>query len=174
MGKIEYFLFNKHLKLFCMESSDIMKTLTLPTGERVNYKEVSVPNTTYSKVVLEDGHVAIIIHPVFGGGWSTGYHAYDHNQQFIFDSRIVLYLLSDEYKKLFTQNTRISDAAIKAYAELTRSIFPHMENFDPDCGVRTFTQLVVSFIPEHTRFRIKEYDGAESIEILDLNTYMYA
>ncbi len=166
-----------------MQSSDIMKTLTLPTGERVNYKEVPVPNTSYSKVVLEDGNVAIIIHPHHGGGWSTGFYSYDddsddNKQQLIFDSRLVLYLLSDEYKTLFTQKTSsriykpLPDAAIKAYEELMSSIFPHIENLDHDAS--TFKKLAVRFIPEHTRFRITEYDGAEGVEILDLNNYMSA
>jgi hypothetical protein len=75
--------------------------ITLPNGVIANYKLVPVPNTSYSKVVLEDGAVAVLIHGDYGGGWSTGNVPSGKEHQYIFDSRIVLFVLSDEYKKLF-------------------------------------------------------------------------
>ncbi len=148
-------------------------TLTHPNGVLINYKEVPVPNTSYSKVVLEDGHVAVILHRDYGGGWSTGYYS-EHSHQLIFDSRLVLYLLSNEYKTLFNTRKPITEAATHAYQKLMSSIFPDMELFNNDSNARTFAKLAVDFIPENTLFRITEYDGAESVEILDMNNYISA
>jgi hypothetical protein len=82
-----------------------------------------------------------------------------------------LYVLSDEYKKLFNSYKPITNtASLKAYDDLMSSIFP--DEISP--GPNVFSRLVVEFIPENTLFRITEYDGAEGIEILDLNNYMPA
>ncbi len=53
---------------------------------------------------------------------------------------------------------------------LMNSIFP--DEISP--GPNAFSKLVVDFIPENTRFRINEYDGSESVEVLDYNNYMAA
>ncbi len=141
--------------------------ITLPNGDRANYKVVPVPNTSYLKVVLEDGTVAVLIHGEYGGGWSTGFVPPDKKHQYIFDSRIVLFVLSDEYKKLFNAHKKNTNTA---YEDLMNSIFP--DEISP--GPKAFSRLVVKFIPENTQFRITEYDGAEAVEILDLNNYMSA
>lgn len=144
--------------------------ITLPNGV-FNYKLVPVPNTSYSKVLLEDGTVAVLIHCGYGGGWSTGYVPPGKEHQYIFDSRIILYVLSDEYKTLFNSRKQItSTASLEAYDNLMNSIFP--DEISP--GPKAFSRLVVKFIPENTQFRITEYDGAEAVEILDLNNYMSA
>ncbi len=145
--------------------------ITLPNGVRTNYKLVPVPNTSYSKVVLEDGKVAVLIHGGYGRGWSTGNVPLGKKHQYIFDSRIVLYVLSDEYNTLFNSHEPITNtASLVAYDDLMNSIFP--DEISP--GPNAFSKLVVDFIPENTRFRINEYDGSECVEVLDHNNYMAA
>ncbi len=148
--------------------SNYPNTLTLSNGVINNYKEVTVPNTSYSKVVFEDGTVAVLVHTYYGGGWSTNYFDSPTKQhQYVFDSRIVLYVLSDEFKKHFSTR-KITDEATKTYEDMMNSIFPNMIH---PC-VDSFAKLVVKFIPENTMFRIHEYDGAEGIEIFNPNNYM--
>ncbi len=145
--------------------------ITLANGVRINYKLVPVPNTSYSKVVLEDGNVAVLIHGEYGRGWSTGNIPLGKKHQYIFDSRIVLYVLSDEFKQLFNSDEPITNtASLVAYDDLMNSIFP--DEISP--GPNAFSKLVVDFIPENTRFRINEYDGSECVEVLDHNNYMAA
>ena len=160
-----------------MSTNTITIKLSAGKTETINYKEVPIPNTSYSKVVLEDGRVGVIIHIGYGGGWSTCYSDLDNYKQYIFDSRLVIYLQSDEYKTLFKRGAPITDEATIAYKKLMISIFPDMEkmkNFGSHRSIETFTELSVSFIPEHTKFRIEENDGAEHVEILDLSSYISA
>ncbi len=147
--------------------SNYPNTLTLSNGVIINYKEVPVPNTSYSKVVLEDGTVAVLVHAYYGSGWSTNYIFSPTKQQYVFDSRIVLYVLSDEFKKNFSIR-KITDASTKIYEDMMNSIFPDISY---PC-VDSFAKLVVKFIPENKMFRIHEYDGAEGVEIFDPNNYM--
>ncbi len=141
--------------------------ITLSNGDSINYKVVNVPNTDYSKVVLEDGTVAVLVSDN-GGLWASSY-AYSPSKQHqcIFDSRIVLYVLSDEFKKHFN-NRKITDAATKIFDDMMNSIFPHMSHPNIHC----FSDVVVNFIPENTMFRIMESDNGEWIEIFDPNNYM--
>jgi hypothetical protein len=145
-----------------------LTNLTLPNGV-IKYTEVPVPNTSYSKIVLEDGTVAILVHDNYGSGWSTGYYS-DNARQLIFDSRIILYVLSNEFKEYFTSQKRTTDKALQIYENLMRPIFPKMDYPTAD----TFSKLSVKFIPERALFRINEYDGVESVELFDINNYMYA
>jgi hypothetical protein len=160
-----------------MFTNPITIRLSADKTETINYNEVPIANTSYSKVVLEDGRVGVVIHIGYGSGWSTRYSDLHNNKQYIFDSRLVIYLLSDEYKTLFKRCAPITDAATIAYKKFISSIFPDMEkmkNFGSYNDVVRFTELSVSFIPENTKFRIQENDGSEYIEILNLSAYISA
>ena len=43
---------------------------------------------------------------------------------------------------------------------------------DQHLNVGGFSDLEIRLVPKNSTFRITEYDGAESIEILNLNDYM--
>jgi hypothetical protein len=155
--------------------SNYSNTFTLPNGVLINYKEVPVPNTSYSKVVLEDGTVAILIHADHGAGWSSSCACPDNKKhQFVFDSRLVLFVLSDKFKTLFNRRNRITAEAVCAYQDLMTPIFPDLEDYYSIKDANIFSRLEVRFIPENTPFRITEYDGAEGIEIFDMNNYMFS
>ena len=146
-------------------------TLTLPNGIHINYKKVPVANTSYSKIVLENDEVAILI---CDNKWSTGH--WNNNttkRQLIFDSEIILYVLSADFKELFNPRYPITEIANELYNEFMRELFP-----DPDVifpSVEAFSMLSVSFIPKNTIFNIQENEyGGEIIEIIDFNNYMSA
>ncbi len=197
--------------------SNKQMSLTLPNGNGVtiNYEEFPVPNTSYSKIILEDGRVAVIVHSNHGNGWSTCFSNKYVKNKLIFDSRLVLYILSAEFQRLFNQRqyrdlpekepdsweetpyedfirsitpiSIITKEAIDAFKALMDSIFSETEidklneteMFDLDMETSrldawTFSKLSIRFVPENSLFRITEDDGAESIDILDIDSYINA
>ncbi len=153
-----------------MQSSDSMKTITTIYGEIINYKEVPVPNTSYSKFLREDGRVAVVT-SYDGGGWSSASECPpEYKRQFMLDSRIVLFVLSPKYKTRFDS---------KLFKDLMNSIFPTV-NIPDDYHYRDFwnferNDLEVHYVQEHTMFRIFSYWGQEFIDIPDPdNHYMPA
>ncbi len=157
-----------------MQSSfEFVKSLTLPKHIYTEYKEVMVPNTLYSKLVSSDGRVAIIKTSTFGGGWSTScYDGFQIKKQMIFDSRLVLYLISDEYKKYFRCRKPFPAESAEIFENLIKQLFQDKLYIRPD--IDTFSKLHIEFVPENSKFRIVEYDGSESIEYLDETTYITA
>jgi hypothetical protein len=146
----------------------IVLSLTNYNGEVIKYhcKEVKVPNTSYFKLITSNGEVAILYSPGYGSGWSTDVGDREIKKQFIFDSNIVRHVTSKEFKHNFTE---------EKYVKFMKTIFPSYEsefisfpNFD------SFLQLMVTFVPVHTQFRINEYDGSESVEIFDPTNYFLA
>lgn len=92
--------------------------------------------------VERDGKVAVIYSPNFGSGWYSWNTEYP---ELLFDPNIVRML--EEDKREF----------IEPYVEETYGDEPYV-------SVR---QLKIEWLPVGTRFRIKEYDGAESIIDVD-------
>lgn len=89
----------------------------------------------------QDGNVAVLYSPGFGAGWSTWNREYP---QLVFDPAIVRYVEKGDKEKL---------------AE-------YMALKYPDAYTGGMDDLTVAWIPEGTAFRIDEYDGSESIEIM--------
>lgn len=89
----------------------------------------------------QDGNVAVLYSPGFGAGWSTWNREYP---QLVFDPAIVKYVEKDAKEKL---------------AE-------YMALKYPDAYTGGMDDLTVAWIPEGTAFRITEYDGSESIEVM--------
>ncbi len=147
---------------------------TTDIANNFNFTEVPVENTSYSKLVV-DGKVAVLVHDNYGGGWSTEHSHIDIlNKRMIFDSKIVLYVLSEEFKIFFGSRKKYSDEAIRKYHQLIEPIFQeHRCPLHPH-KIDTFACLQVEFIPQDTLFRIKQYDGMESVEILDHAKYIRA
>jgi len=90
--------------------------------------------------VVKDGKVAVLI----SNGWGAGFHTWGAPLEAIFDPTLVDLIERQQYKD-----------AIK-YVETTY----------PD-DVTAVEDLVVQWIPEGAKFIIMEYDGNESIAILD-------
>jgi hypothetical protein len=124
----------------------------------IECKEVKFPDKSYSKLVTSDGQVAIVYSPSYGIGWSTDAREISIQHQLIFDSRIILSLLSEaKWSK-------------KEYTEFMKFNFPDFNIIDIH-DFSYYKKLKVMFIPENTKFRINEYDGAESIEIYNPDLY---
>lgn len=90
--------------------------------------------------VVKDGKVAVLI----SNGWGAGFHTWGAPLEAIFDPTLVDLIERQQYKD-----------AIK-----------YVESTYPD-DVTAVEDLVVQWIPEGAKFIIMEYDGNESIAILD-------
>ena len=90
--------------------------------------------------LIDNGKVAVLYSPGFGAGWSTW------NQELpelVFEPAIVQFVETDQWVEMET------------YVSLKY----------PDIYKGGMKDLAVAWLPEGTEFQIKEYDGAESIEI---------
>jgi len=128
-------------------------------------KEIPVVGTDYTKLITSTGSTAIIYSPGYGSGWSN------NNKQMIFDSQIVQFILSDYYKSNFNckDYSLIQPKDKEYYIEFMEGVF---DDYIP--SISSFCYLQVEFIPQNTRFTIKEYDGSESIKIFNPNEYFTA
>jgi hypothetical protein len=120
--------------------------------------EVHVPGTNYSKVVTcddaTDVRVAILVSPGYGAGWSS-WHG--NKQQMCTDSRIIRYLYTDAKNSI-------------SYEELMTKYMGFVE-IPYDGG---FSNLEVEFVPAGSLYKIREYDGAEHVEIFDKSKWNVA
>jgi hypothetical protein len=92
------------------------------------------------KKVVRDGKVAVLYSPGYGAGW----HTWGAPVEMVFDPEIVK----------MVEEERFDD--IEAYVESLGLDFYTGGSHD----------LKIKWIPEGTQFKINEYDGSESIEIL--------
>lgn len=102
--------------------------------------------------VVRDGKVAVLVSPGFGAGW------YTWNQQhpeLLFLPRVVEMVLNGT-----------SYSEIEAYVQ---SIYGEDELY-----VGGAVDLVVQWVPQGTKFRIDEYDGAESLKTIDQEDWITA
>jgi hypothetical protein len=99
--------------------------------------------------LIDNGKVAVLYSPGFGSGWSTWNRGVP---DLVFDPAIVKFVENDQWAELNT------------YVTLK---YP---------GVYTggMKDLAVAWLSVGTEFRIKEYDGAESIEIKEDTDWLVA
>ena len=91
------------------------------------------------KKLIDNGRVAVLYSPGFGAGW------YSWNlgvPEILFDPAVVKFVENDQMAELNT------------YVTLKY----------PGLYTGGMKELAVAWLPEGTEFRIKEHDGAESIE----------
>lgn len=89
--------------------------------------------------VVRDGKVAVLISPGYGAGWSTWNPG---KTELLFDPTIVDLVLSEAEPE-----------KIEAYIDLKY----------PEAYTGGVGDLIVKWVPEGAKFRINEYDGAESL-----------
>jgi hypothetical protein len=94
------------------------------------------------KKLIDNGKVAVLYSPGFGAGWSTWNPGMP---DLLFDPTIVEFVENEKWAELNT------------YVTLK---YPGIY----DGGMR---DLAVAWLPVGTEFDIKEYDGAETLEIKD-------
>ncbi len=140
------------------------------------FKEVPVAGTNYSKLVTQDKFVAVLISIGFGSGWSTNCKNNYLRKQMILDSHLVQYVASAEFKEYFSEKEKCYNYQTREYfnKELMPTFFSEDIITDQYLSSSGFSQLSILLVPENSIFCITEYDGSESIEILDLNNYMTA
>jgi hypothetical protein len=91
--------------------------------------------------VIKDGKVAVLVSPGFGGGWYTWND--DLGLQILFDPDIVNAVLNGDF---------VVDVVEKLYPEAFTG------------GVK---DLEVVWVPQGSRFEVREYDGSESLKIFE-------
>ncbi len=136
------------------------------------FKEVHDVSTNYYKLVSEDGFVPVLVSTGFGSEWSACIRNPTLRKQMILDSRLVKYVASQEFKQYFSRENIWSDQINEYFNELMKTIFSEDILEDQYLNVGGFSDLEIQLVPKNSTFRITEYDGAESIEIFDLNNYM--
>jgi len=94
--------------------------------------------------LVKDGMVAVLVSPGHGAGWSTWMHAYQCDN--LFDP-VLAQMLIDKVD----------------YQEMLE----YCEAMYPDGYLGGLDKLEVQWLPVGTKFRISEYDGYESIEVMD-------
>ena len=94
--------------------------------------------------LIRDGKVAVLVSPSYGAGW----YSWHGNEELLYDPSIVEWLEQNELDK------------IKTYLELKY----------PNETILGLEDLEVNWVPAGARFRIDEYDGAESL-VLEKNEY---
>jgi hypothetical protein len=98
--------------------------------------------------LIRDNKVAVLVSPGFGAGWYS-WHSID---ELIYDPSIVEWIERQELDK------------IRAYMELRY----------PEVYTGGLEDLEVNWVPMGARFRIDEYDGAESLVLESEQRWMTA
>lgn len=101
--------------------------------------------------VVRDGKVAVLVSIEYGAGWYT-WNGVTQGEQILFDPEIV------EWVEQGKPKGRI----------------PYFEQKYPDAYFGGFEDLVIGWIPVGEKFVIDEYDGYESIRMLDDVIWMTA
>lgn len=100
--------------------------------------------TTPIEKFIKDGKVAVVYSPGFGAGWYTWNSSAENSEHLLFDKIIVENVLKDDIQAAYNR----------------------AEEICPD-GYFGGQSLAVEWLPVGTKFRINEYDGCESVEIMD-------
>lgn len=93
--------------------------------------------------LIKDGKVAVVYSPGYGAGWSTW---------------------ADKAKEAFMFDKRIAEAVLAGDLDEAMSIASFIE---PSAYLGGGRDLRIEWLPVGTAFRIDEYDGFESIELLE-------
>lgn len=96
--------------------------------------------------IIKDGKVAVLVSEGFGAGWSTWNYGDYPAEELVFCPELVTAILAG--------------ASPEEVKTLAKSLFPEAYDGGAD-------DLVVKWVPVGTTFRIAEYDGKESLELLD-------
>jgi hypothetical protein len=111
---------------------------------------------TKEKEIIRDGKVAILYSPGFGAGWFTW-----HNVPELLRDPEVVHLVECRDKVLEDEKSYFTDKIVK-YCETTYGNHYYAGAED----------LTIEWIELGDKFRITEYDGAETIEYLTSTLWM--
>lgn len=95
--------------------------------------------------VIRDGKVAVIYSPGYGAGWYTCNNDTRYGKELIFDPELVALIEKGDFQEL---------------ARFAKEKYPQ-------AYTRGLWKATIEWLPIGTKFTIREYDGYESIEIVD-------
>lgn len=104
--------------------------------------------------MIRDGKVAVLISRGFGAGWSTWAH--ENEEGMAMDARLV--------------QACMDDVSEEVLLETLEKIFG--EDFDPYLG--GWKDICVEWVSQGDRFVILEYDGSESLLLINEETTILA
>ena len=92
--------------------------------------------------VIVDGHVAVLVSPGYGGGWSTRSAGFgEFASSMVFEPKVVEMVLAGNRDK----------------------IGEYLESTYPGCYVGSVSHIRVEWVPVGTKFCIDAYDGSETL-----------
>lgn len=106
-----------------------------------------------AKRYYRNSNVAVLFSPGFGGGWSTWNPEFS-SEELIFDDTLVEMIVHGD-----------SIDKIESYVQ---------DKWGPDIYLGGLGDLTICWVPEHSEFRIEEYDGSESVILKDQYTWITA
>lgn len=109
----------------------------------------------YTKLINGKIYVAVLYSPRYGIGWST----YNKNNDLAVDKRIITWLLNNAETDDRITDIIIDDVNEQQFKEYLKSI-----GYNNICITRSYA---ISFYPIGTILQINEFDGAESIQVID-------
>ena len=101
----------------------------------------------------KDGKVAVLVSPGFGAGWSTWNHP--------------------KYREILTMDCDIVEAIISGSIDIVESIVKDKIGDGYICYLG-LKDVVVKWVEKGTAFEISEYDGSESLRIINNIDFMVA
>ena len=124
--------------------------------------------------VIRDGKVGVLTSPGFGAGFST----WGYPTEAIFDSTLIE-LVEEKYNMEFVPNEKGGITQLKVwddpkYKELIQKMIDYCESKWEDGYSGGVQDLVVVWIPQGSKFIIEEYDGSESIQLMDETNWITA
>jgi len=111
---------------------------------------------------IRNGLVAVLYSPGYGAGWSTWNYDYP---ELIYDPSIVY--MVEEMNKLDHDDLSGRNSWVDNIVEYCKKTYPSAY-----CGGAD--DLRIEWMPEGTLFKINEYDGSESIEYKENDTWRVA
>lgn len=114
-------------------------------------KPTEIANEIYTGKVIRDGKVAVLYSPGFGAGWST-WNRSDYGEELVFDPMMVKYVEDADFP------------ALHSYAAMRY----------PNAYTGGLDDLKIQWVSEGALFRIDEYDGSESVELLGETNWIKA
>jgi hypothetical protein len=106
----------------------------------------------YDKYFNDQGEVAILVSGGYSAGWSTWNH--EHGHQLCEDARLI--------KALVDKNNNIDALCADIFGD--------------DAWIYTggWNDCCIAWLPKGTQYRIDEYDGSESLEVLSEQSFYVA
>jgi hypothetical protein len=126
------------------------------------------------KKVIKDGKVGVLISPGYGAGFSS----WGAPIEAIFNPTLIE-LVEEKHTMEFVPNekggiTRFRVWDDPKYKELIQKMIDFVENTWEDVYSGGVPDLQVVWIPEGSKFIIEEYDGSESLQLMDETNWITA